>query len=414
MHGVLRRASLATVVLTLLLAATAHAAVISPPLRTSGAKIVDRDGRHGRAPGRQLVRLRDQRPRGPRALVARLRRHARPDPRGWASTRSACRSRCRRWTPTPRSPGIDFSERQERRAAGQDAAAGDGRRSSTPPPAQDLLVLLDNHSAGRRRLPASALWYGQAATPRTTGSAAWQALAAPLRRTGRTSSAPTSRTSRTAPPPGAPAARRTGGGPPSAPGNAITAHRAELAHRRRGHREARRRPAARPALVGRQPRGRAPRTRCASSGQPARLLAARVRPGRLPAALVQSARRGERARAPLARRLRLHRRSRGSRPLLVGEFGGREVDLDSVEGRWQRQFMDYLARTGHLLDLLGAEPGLGRHRRRAARRLDDADAAKLGLLQRTIRRQRIGYVEPAESADAAITSLSLDLRVRIG
>ena len=43
-HGVLRRASLLTIVLTLLLAATAHAAVISPPLRTSGAKIVDRDG----------------------------------------------------------------------------------------------------------------------------------------------------------------------------------------------------------------------------------------------------------------------------------------------------------------------------------------------------------------------------------
>ena len=41
----LRRASLLTIVLALLLAATAHAAVITPPLRTSGARIVDRNDR---------------------------------------------------------------------------------------------------------------------------------------------------------------------------------------------------------------------------------------------------------------------------------------------------------------------------------------------------------------------------------
>jgi endoglucanase len=33
-------------------------------------------------------------------------------------------------------------------------------------------------------------------------------------------------------------------------------------------------------------------------------------------------------------------------PLLVGEFGGRKVDVGSDEGRWQRQFLDHLARTG--------------------------------------------------------------------
>ena len=44
MHGVLRRASLLAVTLSLVLSATAGAAVIHPPLRTSGSKIVDRDG----------------------------------------------------------------------------------------------------------------------------------------------------------------------------------------------------------------------------------------------------------------------------------------------------------------------------------------------------------------------------------
>ena len=82
----------------------------------------------------------------------------------------------------------------------------------------------------------------------------------------------------------------------------------------------------------------------------------------------------------------------GIAPLLIGEFGGRKIDLGSDEGRWQRQFLDHLARTGHLLDLLGAEsrlratpvassPTTGRRR----------TAAKLALLQRTMRRQRIAF-----------------------
>jgi len=34
-------------------------------------------------------------------------------------------------------------------------------------------------------------------------------------------------------------------------------------------------------------------------------------------------------------------------PILVGEFGGREVGTDTVEGRWQNQLVDFLAREGH-------------------------------------------------------------------
>jgi endoglucanase len=33
-------------------------------------------------------------------------------------------------------------------------------------------------------------------------------------------------------------------------------------------------------------------------------------------------------------------------PVLVGEFGGRAVGLDSVEGRWQNQLVDYLGELG--------------------------------------------------------------------
>ena len=36
----------------------------------------------------------------------------------------------------------------------------------------------------------------------------------------------------------------------------------------------------------------------------------------------------------------------GIAPLLIGEFGGRKIDLGSDEGRWQRQFLDHLARNG--------------------------------------------------------------------
>jgi endoglucanase len=35
----------------------------------------------------------------------------------------------------------------------------------------------------------------------------------------------------------------------------------------------------------------------------------------------------------------------GIAPVLIGEFGGPQVGLDSVEGRWQRQFLNYLSRS---------------------------------------------------------------------
>ena len=88
----------------------------------------------------------------------------------------------------------------------------------------------------------------------------------------------------------------------------------------------------------------------------------------------------------------------GIAPLLIGEFGGRKVDLGSDEGRWQRQFLDHLARTGISWTYWALNPDSGDTGGVLSDDWTTPDAAKLGLLQRTIRRQRIGYVKPAESA----------------
>ncbi|MCA9797759.1 MAG: cellulase family glycosylhydrolase, partial [Candidatus Eremiobacteraeota bacterium] len=37
----------------------------------------------------------------------------------------------------------------------------------------------------------------------------------------------------------------------------------------------------------------------------------------------------------------------GLAPVLVGEFGGREVGTDTLEGRWQNLFVDFLAERGY-------------------------------------------------------------------
>lgn len=49
----------------------------------------------------------------------------------------------------------------------------------------------------------------------------------------------------------------------------------------------------------------------------------------------------------------------GIAPILVGEFGGREVGVDSVEGQWQNQFVDFLAREGHSFTYWAWNPNSG-------------------------------------------------------
>ena len=46
-------------------------------------------------------------------------------------------------------------------------------------------------------------------------------------------------------------------------------------------------------------------------------------------------------------------------PILVGEFGGREVGMDTDEGRWQNQFVDFLAREEHSFTYWAWNPNSG-------------------------------------------------------
>ncbi len=57
----------------------------------------------------------------------------------------------------------------------------------------------------------------------------------------------------------------------------------------------------------------------------------------------------------------------GIAPIFVGEFGAKNVDLDTVEGRWIRQFADYHGPKRNVVDLLVLEPQFGRHRRHPQR-----------------------------------------------
>jgi endoglucanase len=96
----------------------------------------------------------------------------------------------------------------------------------------------------------------------------------------------------------------------------------------------------------------------------------------------------------LARRWHLgwgYIRDEGIAPLLVGEFGGRKVDRASDEGRWQRQFLDHLSRTGISWTYWALNPNSGDTGGVLRDDWTSIDRAKLALLQRTIRRQRIAF-----------------------
>ncbi len=91
---------------------------------------------------------------------------------------------------------------------------------------------------------------------------------------------------------------------------------------------------------------------------------------------------------------------RGLAPLLVGEFGGRRVDTASAEGRWQRQFLDYLGRTGISWTYWALNPNSGDTGGVLEDDWTTVDEAKMALLSRLIRRRRIegGRAAPAGSA----------------
>jgi len=88
-------------------------------------------------------------------------------------------------------------------------------------------------------------------------------------------------------------------------------------------------------------------------------------------------------------------------PLLIGEFGGRRTDLGSDEGRWQRQFLDFLARTGASWTYWALNPDSGDTGGVLGDDWSTPDANKLALLQRTIRRQRISFRAAAAVAPSS-------------
>ena len=85
----------------------------------------------------------------------------------------------------------------------------------------------------------------------------------------------------------------------------------------------------------------------------------------------------------------------GIAPVLVGEFGGRQTGTDTVEGRWQRQFLDYLSRTGTSWTYWAWNPNSGDTGGVLKDDWTTTHADKVGLLQAVMRGERIGSGTPA-------------------
>jgi len=81
----------------------------------------------------------------------------------------------------------------------------------------------------------------------------------------------------------------------------------------------------------------------------------------------------------------------GIAPVLVGEFGGREVGLDTVEGRWQRQFVDYIGRKGLSWTYWALNPNSGDTGGILEDDWTTVNAEKMGLLRRLLGRERIPH-----------------------
>jgi endoglucanase len=83
--------------------------------------------------------------------------------------------------------------------------------------------------------------------------------------------------------------------------------------------------------------------------------------------------------------------NQGIAPVLIGEFGGPQVGLDSVEGRWQRQFLNYLSDSYLSWTYWSLNPDSGDTGGILNDDWSTVDQAKLALLHRTIAHQPITY-----------------------
>jgi endoglucanase len=392
-HGVLRRAALLAVTLSLVLSATAGAAVIDPPLRASGSKIVDRDG--------HTVVL-----QGVNWFGFETSAHV---PHGlWSRDLGDMMGQIRRMGfNTIRLP---FSlQALDSGAPVTSPDFSDGRNASlkgrTPQEAMDvvvdaagragLMVLLENHSLADDGY-SYGLWYGQAGYDEDDWVGRWQALARRYRDRPNVIGADLKNE------PHGDATWGTGGPTDwhraaTRAGNAVTALAPDWLIVVEGIEK--------PVAGGRLDRHWWGGNLEGVRRHPVRLQrGGRVvyspheyGPGVFPQPWF--------GRADTARQL--ERRWRDGwgfiaegdiAPLLIGEFGGRKVDVGSDEGRWQRQFLDHLARTGISWTYWALNPDSGDTGGVLTDDWRTADRDKLALLQRTMQRQPIGTVAPADPA----------------
>ena len=276
--------------------------------------------------------------RAARALVARLQGHARPDPRlGFNAVRLPFSLQMLRSASTS---GIDYGGGRNAALKGKtplqvmdEIVAEAGAPGPARPPRQPL--------AGRRRLPERPL-VRQTASRRGRLGGRWRQLARRYRVDAeRHRRRPEER-----------AARRRDVGHRDrdrlAAGGRARGRRGHARSRRTGSSSSRasragRRPAAATHWWGGNLEGVRRNPVRLSAGEPARVLAPRVRAGRVQPAVVRPAGRRRRwpdrwARASTTSRRPAPRRSSSA------SSAGRKTGTDTVEGRWQRQFMDFLGR----------------------------------------------------------------------
>lgn len=87
----------------------------------------------------------------------------------------------------------------------------------------------------------------------------------------------------------------------------------------------------------------------------------------------------------------------GIAPILVGEFGGRQTGTDTVEGVWQRQFMDHLARKGYSWTYWAWNPNSGDTGGVLSDDWVTVNQPKMDLLTLLINRQPVPFPPPGSS-----------------
>ncbi|MGH9279140.1 MAG: cellulase family glycosylhydrolase [Acidimicrobiales bacterium] len=81
----------------------------------------------------------------------------------------------------------------------------------------------------------------------------------------------------------------------------------------------------------------------------------------------------------------------GLAPVWVGEFGGRQTGTDTVEGAWQRQFMDFLGKKGDAWTYWSWNPNSGDTGGILNDDWTTVNMAKMDLLSKLIRREAIDF-----------------------